>query len=267
MINLLKSELFRVRKRPQAWMMIAMLVFFQIALYAGLVIAAFVQDDPTSAERNIRLDRLWEIGLIPTQIAASIMLVVFASSLIGNEYGWTTIRPLVARSRSRSALLSAKWVTVVLYTAVLVAAGVLTAGICSIVGSAIVGVDSGLSAERVIDVIATIGRYGFGLLPYAALAFMLAVLTRSNTAGIVLGIAVQLLEGTLFQLLGVVADVFEDIQKAGISWNSNRLVLFGADDDLTARDAMVSLGILLIYIAVFVLISYRVFNRRDITTG
>lgn len=267
MMNLLKSELFRVRKRPQAWIMIAILVFFQIALYAGLVIASFVQEDPTSAERNVRLGRLWEIGLIPTQIAASIMLVVFASSLIGNEYGWTTIRPLVARSRSRSALLSAKWVTVFLYTAVLIAAGVLTAALSSVAGSAIVGVEAGLSAGRVVDVVVTIGRYSFGMLPYAALAFMLAVLARSNTVGIVLGIALQLLEGTIFSLLGAVSDIFDTIQKGGIVWNVNRLVLLGADDDLTARDATVSLGVLLIYIAVFVLISYRVFNRRDITTG
>jgi ABC-2 type transport system permease protein len=247
--------------------MIAMLIFFELALYAGLVIASFVRDDPESVHRNIQLGRLWEIGLIPTQIAASIMTVVFASSLIGNEYGWTTIRPLVARARSRSALLSAKWVTVFLYTAILIAAGVLTAVIGSVIGSAIVGVDSGLSAQRVIDIVATIGRYGFGLLPYAALAFMLAVLTRSNTAGIVLGIAVQLLEDVIFALLGTIADVFDTIQKGGITWNSNRLILFGADDDIAVRDVMVSLGVLLLYIAVFVLISFRVFNRRDITTG
>ena len=267
MVNLLKSELFKIRKRPQAWMMIVMLVIFQVALYVGLVIASFVRDDPDSVNQNIQLGKLWEIGLIPTQIAAGIMVVVFGSSLIGNEYGWTTIRPLVARSRSRNALLSAKWVTVLLYTAALIAAGVLSAVICSIVGSAIVGVDSGLSAERVVDIIATIGRYGFGVLPYAALGFMFAVLTRSNTAGIVLGIALQLLEGTLFALLGALSDVFDDIQKAGVSWNANRLMLFGGDEDYSARDAAVSLGILLLYIAAFVLISFRVFNRRDVTTG
>lgn len=267
MMNLLKSELYRVRKRPQAWMMIVMLIIFQLALYAGLVIASFVQDDPSSAERNLQIGRLWEIGLIPTQIAASIMVVVFASSLIGNEYGWTTIRPLVARSRSRSALLSAKWVTVLIYTAVLIAAGVLSAVVGSVIGSTIAGVDSGLSAERVVDVLATIGRYGLGLLPYGALAFMLAVVTRSNTAGIVLGIAVQLLEDVVFALLGAIADVFDTIQKGGITWNANRLILFGSDDDISVRDVTVSLGVLLIYLALFVLISFRVFNRRDITTG
>jgi ABC-type transport system involved in multi-copper enzyme maturation permease subunit len=83
----------------------------------------------------------------------------------------------------------------------------------------------------------------------------------------VLGIAVQLLEDVIFALLGTIADVFDTIQKGGITWNSNRLILFGADDDIAVRDVMVSLGVLLLYIAVFVLISFRVFNRRDITTG
>jgi ABC-2 type transport system permease protein len=267
MVNLLKSELFKIRKRPQAWMMIVMTVIFQIGLYVGLVIASLVRDDPDSVNRNIQLGKLWEIGLIPTQIVAGIMVTVFGSSLIANEYGWTTIRPLVARSPSRNSLMSAKWLTVLLYSVALVAAGILTAVICSVIGSAIVGVDSGLSAERVIDIIATIGRYAVGVLPYAAVGFMLGVITRSNAAGIALGIALQLLEGTLFQLLGLLSDTFDSIQKGGVSWNVNRLMFFGGDNDYSARDATVSLGILLVYIALFALISYRVFNRRDITTG
>jgi hypothetical protein len=44
-------------------------------------------------------------------------------------------------------------------------------------------------------------------------------------------------------------------------------MFFGGDDDYSARDATASLGILLLYVAAFALISYRVFNRRDITTG
>ncbi len=267
MVNLLKSELFKVRKRPQAWMMIVMVVIFQVGLYVGLVIASLVRDDPDSVNRNIQLGRLWEIGLIPTQIVTGIMVTVFASSLIANEYGWTTIRPLVARSPSRNALLSAKWVTVLLYSVAIIAAGVLSAVICSVVGSAIVGIDSGFSAERVVDIIATIGRYVGGILPYAAIGFLLALLTRSNAAGIALGIALQLLEGTIFQLLGLLSDAFDSIQKAGIVWNVNRLMFFGGDNDYSARDAAVSLGILMLYVVAFALISYRVFNRRDITTG
>jgi ABC-2 type transport system permease protein len=265
--SLLRSELFKIRKRPQTWMMIALLVLFEIALYAGLVIANFVRDDPTSVQRNIQLGRLWEIGLIPTALASSIMAVVFASSLMGNEYSWTTIRPLVARSRSRSTLLSAKLVTVTLYTVVLVGAGVLSAVLSSIVGSAVVGIDSGLSTGRIVDIAATIGRYGLGVLPYAVMAFMFAVITRSNTAGIVLGIALQLLEDVIFSLLGAISDVFETIQKGGLSWNANRLMDFGGDSDVTTRNATISLAVMLVYIAVFALIAFRIFNRRDVTTS
>ena len=86
MVNLLKSELFKIRKRPQAWMMIVMLVIFEVALYVGLVVASFVRDDPESVNRNIQIGKLWEIGLIPTQIAAGIMVVPRAAeSMVAPE--------------------------------------------------------------------------------------------------------------------------------------------------------------------------------------
>lgn len=267
MVNLLKSELFRVRKRPQAWIMILLLVVFEVALYAGLVIASFVRDDPASVNRNIQLGRLWEIGLIPTQIASGIMLIVFASSLMGNEYGWNTIRPLIARSRTRTSLLTAKWLTVLLYALALCLAGVLAAVIGSVAGSLLVGVDTGLTGDRVVDIVATIGRYAAAALPYGALAFVLAVLTKSNVAGIAIAIALSFLEDVIFLLLGALADFFETIQKGGLAFNVNRLVFFGSQDDITRSEAFVSLGVVSIYVALFVLIAYRIFLRRDVTTG
>lgn len=267
MINLLKSEIFRARKRPQAWIMIMMIVVLQVGLYAGLVIASFVRDDPASVNRNIQIDKLWEIGLIPTVILSGIMLVVFGSSLMGNEYGWNTIRPLIARAPNRISLLLAKITTLVLYAIVLAAAGVITAVIGSVVGSAIVGVDSGLSAERVLDIAATIGRIAIGGLPYAMLAFMLAVLTRSNVAGIAIAIALSFLEDVLWSLLGLLTDFADTLREWAPSWNVNRTTLYGGENDYDSGDLARSMAIVVAYTLVFALIAIRSFTKRDVTTG
>ncbi|MCC6704170.1 MAG: ABC transporter permease [Thermomicrobiales bacterium] len=267
MINLLKSELFRVRKRPQAWIMILIVVLFQVALYAGLIIASFVREDPSGPNRNIQLDRLWETGLIPTQILSGIMLIVFASSLMGNEFSWNTIRPLIARAPNRVSLLTAKLLTIVLYAFALAIAGVLSAVLGSVVGSALVGIDSGLTGERVVDILATIGRIGLGGLPYAALAFMLAVLTRSNVAGIAIAIALSFLEDVIFALLGLLTDIFDDVREYGLAYNVNTVVLYAGNSDYTSSDLWRSIAICLVYTVIFTVIAFRVFTKRDVTTG
>ena len=267
MINLLKSEMFRARRRPQAWIMILMIVILQIGLYVGLVIASFVRDDPESVNRNIRIDKLWEIGLIPTVILSGIMLVVFGSSLMGNEYGWNTIRPLIARAPNRLSLIAAKIVMLLLYALMLTAAGVITAVICSVIGSAIVGVDSGLDADNVVHIIATIGRIAASTLPYAMLAFMLAVLTRSNVAGIAIAIALSFLEDVLWQLLGLLTDFADTLREWAPAWNVNRAALYGSESNVDSGDLARSIAIVVAYTVVFALIAVRVFSKRDVTTA
>ena len=267
MINLLKSELFRVRKRPQGWIMLLMIVLFEVGLYGGLVIASFVRDDPTSPNRNIQLDRLWEIGLIPTQVLSGIMLIVFSSSLMGNEFTWNTIRPLIARSPNRGSLMTAKWFTILIYALILSAIGVLTAVLGSLIGSLLVDIDSGISADRVVDILATIGRIALGTLPYSALAFMLAVLSRSNVAGIAIAIALSFLEDIIFALLGLLSDAFDRIAEYGIAHNVNVVVLYGGNSDYTSSFFCNETGISVIYTVVFLAVALRVFTRRDVTTG
>jgi ABC-type transport system involved in multi-copper enzyme maturation permease subunit len=266
-INLLKSEIFRVRKRPQAWIMIWMLVLLQVGLYSGLVIASFVRDDPASVHRNIQIDNLWETGLIPTIILPGIMLIVFGSSLMGNEYGWNTIRPLIARAPNRISLLAAKISTLILYALLLAAAGVITAVLGSVIGSAIVGIDSGLSADRLVDIVATIGRIGIAALPYAMLAFMLAVITRSNVAGIAIAIALSFLEDALWGLLSLLTDFADTLRDWAPASNVNRIVFYGSESDVDASDLARSIAIVVAYTVVFAVIAIRAFTKRDVTTG
>ena len=94
-----------------------------------------------------------------------------------------------------------------------------------------------------------------------------ALLMRSNAAGIAIGIAYGFVEPVVFLLLSQVSGVFDTIKKGAIYWNTDRLFTLGGDNDVTTRDAWISAGVLALWVALFVAISYRVFNRRDVTSG
>jgi ABC-type transport system involved in multi-copper enzyme maturation permease subunit len=266
--NLLRSEIFRAQKRFQTWLLLAIVLIGEIVLYGTMVIVSIVRTDPDSVNRNIQLPKIYDTGLIIVNLVGTILVTIFAASLMGNEYSWNTLRPLLARSKSRASLLSAKWLTTLFYVLGLTIISIVTVYGISMLGSAIVGVDTGFSGSAIVDAIEVAGRYSLALLPYAALGMFMAVLTKSNTAGIALSIALLLLEPALFAALGALSDIFDSVQKGGLAWNSTRLTAFGdPGGDVTASQALTSAGVLLIWVVGMVLISFRVFDRRDVTSG
>jgi ABC-2 type transport system permease protein len=264
---LLRSELFRVRRRTQSWILIAIVAAIAVLFYGSQTIAHFVQPDSQSILERVRLSTIYDNGLAFVAPFGSILVVVFASSLIGSEYGWNTLRPVLARARSRSALLTAKWLTVALFVAVVAVVGVLTTILGATVASLVVGEGFDWSISTPFDTIAISARFVAGFLPTAALAMFVALAARSNAAGIAIGMSFRFVEPYLFVLLRQMNDVFDTIQKGTISRNDERLFSLGGANDLTRGDAWVSAGILAVWVALFVALSYRIFDRRDVTSG
>ena len=112
MMNLFRSELFRVRKRTQSWSLLVILVALEVLLYGIMVIVNFASSDPTNVKENIQLPKIYDTGLIIVGLAGTILAIIFGSSILGSEYGWNTLRPMLARAKSRSSFLTAKWLTV-----------------------------------------------------------------------------------------------------------------------------------------------------------
>jgi ABC-type transport system involved in multi-copper enzyme maturation permease subunit len=249
------------------WILIAIVVGIEVIFYGGMTIAHFVRPNNQDLLESLRLATIEDNGLSLVALIGSILVAVFASSLIGSEFGWNTLRPLLARARTRSSLLTAKWLTVVLYVATLAVIGVVTTITAATIASVVAGEGTVWSVSTIIDTVAISGRFVMGLLPMAALAMFVAVLTRSNAAGIAISIAYGFIEPVVFLLLSQVSDVFDTIKKGAIYWNTDRLFTLGGNNDLTARDAWLSAGVLTLWVALFVAVSYRVFNRRDVTSG
>lgn len=264
MMQLLKSELFRLRKRAQSWILIAIAFLLTAFFYGGFVIGSLFTDGTDSADLRepLPFNELSNFGLsIGLGFFGSVMLIIVGAGMMGNEYGWNTLRPLVARARSRASLITAKLVALLIYAVLFTVVLAALIGGLSIISSLIAGIDVGFTGDALVDAMRfTLGTI-FVNLPYLAFAFMLATVARSNAAGIAGALGLSFIEPTAFGLLGALNDTFQDIQKGGISYNVNRVLFDGFVDN------WIPVMVLVIYTALFAGITYYVFLRRDVTSG
>lgn len=265
MIHLLRSELFRLRRRPQTWLLLLIAFGLTALVYGGFVLGARVTDpqDADDFRDVLTFAEMPDFGLsIGLGFFGSVMVIIVAAGMMGNEYSWNTLRPLTARARSRSGLMTAKILTAVLYSMVfMILLAMLISGL-SVISSAIAGVDAQVSGDAAMDALRFTGKAFLANLPYVGFAFMLATLARSNAAGIAGALGLSFIEQPIMQLLGLATDFFQEVERYGIAYSVNELLFDTGDADI-AR----SITILLVYTALFFGISYAVFLRRDVVSG
>jgi len=263
--TLLRSELFRIRKRPQSWLMLALAALFVAFIYGGMTVGTFFAS-PQNADdlrETLAFDHLRDFGLSFNSLFGGIMLAIFASGIFGNEYSWNTIRPLLARARSRFALVSAKLATTFLYALVFTIALAVLTIVISFVATLVASGSWNFSGEEMGKNAAFILGLFVTNLPYLALAVLVAMWTKSNAAGIGVAIGISFIEPAIWPLLGMALDAFKSIEKGGLSWNTNEVLFHWSG----SQQNWISVGVLLLYTVIFVVLTYRIFLRRDVTSG
>ena len=279
MLSLISAELLKIRKRRATWIMygvfLAFASFFLIAIRPIMaaddgkesiefVAANLVMRFPMGFALLIRV--FFELG--------EFILVVLAGLVVGSEFGWGTVRQVMARGASRNRYLGAKLAAI----AVVVAIGMLLTLIIGI-GIMVVGdllVDrwdpdfpSGFASELAGDTLRTFGL----VFVFAVLGYCIAILTRSAAGGVGLGLGFLFVEtiftGLFFFFGGVWRDVasFFLTNLANAAIKANRLGVgdfFGGPP--IEEQSPVTAGLYLaVYVVVLLGISFWVFNRRDIT--
>lgn len=268
MMHLLRSELFRLRKRPQTWILILIMIAAAGAFYASLTVATFILSDPSQAEQNLQLDSIFGNGMQLVLFTGSILSVVLASGLIGNEFGWNTIRPLLARATNRNALLTAKLVTVILATVTLFFVGFIATIVFSTMGALVAGSFKGIGAGTLVDWLTSMAGMMVSQVPYVILTFCAALLSRSNAAGIAIGIGAGILEPAIWGLLGLVTSAFDTVRKFGLEHPSSRLSTLNTNmQDVSSGEAWRAVIVLAAWSALMLVATFMVFNRRDVTSG
>lgn len=271
MFKLLSSEIFRLRKRSQSWILFVIAAALVALIYGGFVLAGLLTSGQESADlrEQATFSNFSEFGIaMGVGFFGSVMLIIIAAGMMGNEFSWNTLRPLVARARSRGALITAKLLTLLIYTVVFVVALTLVIAGMFFIGSQVVGEPSGFSMSILWDGMEYAFRLAYTNVPYLALAFMLATVFRSNAAGIAGALGLSFIEQPVFLLLRLASDFFENVEKWGLSYNVAELANFaGAGVATDGGWDWQAFGILGVYTIIFTAVTYVVFLRRDVTSG
>ena len=113
------------------------------------------------------------------------MAVILTAAVVGGEYGWGTLRPVLSKGAGRWPFLMSKVSVTLLCTAAgLLILAVLVAVSGFIAEAVLTDPESeGYGSISWVDLLALFGRSVYAFLPYIALALFAVVLTGSNGIG------------------------------------------------------------------------------------
>jgi ABC-2 type transport system permease protein len=278
-----------MRRRWMPWIMLVLIVLAAVAVYfliwgstqAQIELIRSGQAQPPGAPTIEQLretlvivtpERVQDFGVSVVSGFGSVMLIVFAASHVGTEFGWGTFRTLLAHGASRGAFLASKSVSLLLYAAVFMTVGTIAAigGSYAVASVAGLPVGSGVDFAEVARVAA---KSGYTFVPYMALALAVAVWSKSAGAGIATGLVVYFAEGLVANILVSLNKDYAQIVNWGLSRNASALTRTAsgpATQDPTAAtlpDPTQAAVILAAYSLIFLGLAYWRLRSRDVTVG
>ncbi|NBJ71233.1 MULTISPECIES: ABC transporter permease subunit [Clostridia] len=199
----------------------------------------------------------------------SLLTIIIAAGIVANEFRWGTIKLLLIRPISRSGILLSKYITVLLfafYTALFALVlmwifGAIFFGIGDLNPSIVVqGEDGFKTVSLVANVFTSFGFKLVNLVMMATFAFMISAVFRNSSLAI--GIAIFLMMGA-----NSIVAFFADKEWAKyILFAHTDLSQYMDGNFLMLEDNTMgfSIAVLVVYYAIFMLLSWIVFTKRDV---
>ena len=265
---LTRWEWFKLRRRWVPWILLGFVMVVQQLIF--WLVAVFTDDlSYQSTSENIAN------GLGFAALFGPFVAVILTSVVVGGEYGWGTLRPVLSRGAGRWQFLISKVAVVVVFTAALLIVLSVAVTISGFIAEAVFTAPETTESYDDIsaaDLLALYGRMLYAFLPYITLALLLVVLTASNGVGIGLSMGYYIGEGIILVpilsifdwsdkvfafMLGPNVDAWQDI---GGGTNSVReIATIGGISDMAHGFIVIT-----IYIAVLTAAALALFLRRDI---
>lgn len=289
MLPYLRSELHRLVRRRMTLVLVLLLGLISALLYVIQYFALQAQlqaaragtapqgGPPEEALRRslsaLRPDAAPEAALGASAVLGVMFAVILAASATGNEFGWATVRTVLAHGGRRGAFILGKLAALMLAAFVLIATGFAVTLASSYAISALGGLDLALRGDLLGRIANYILRALFVALPYVTLAMMAAVFARSAAAGITIALVVffgeNILGGLAVQLNPDLRQIFD----AGLARNVQTITRTppaapppGAVIRLPgAAELSFAALILALYVVAFVSLTVHRFAKRDLT--
>lgn len=208
LLSMLKVERTKLFRRKVLWVELAIVATLIIFLFGAMLLLQNSVEVPDAEKSAISGALTWPNGikvalaLSSNQMLGVLLIIVLSSIVVAQEYSWQTYTLPVRAGIPRFIVLTSKFVTLLIAVLLLVftalVVGIVMSGLLTF---AIEGrVD--LSQIGIADALFGALTTAYSLLPYVALTFLIAVLTRSMPASIGVGIGyVFIVEGIMPGLL------------------------------------------------------------------
>ena len=261
MLSVLRCELFKLTHRTMTRVLLLLVVGGPLV---GYLLLGALPKDGASDLNNLRIGQVTDDGMFIVYQVGMILAVTLAASTIATEYSWGTIRTVLPRTAGRSAFLTAKVTSLGLFVAVTVILGFVAALLGSTLVTELRDLDGSLGPNFLGHVLESLTKTMLAILPYAALAFVVALWTRSSAAGIAIPIIAFYTEVLLTPLFSSTG-ALDWLPNAGIYNNITVLLDFHTlvpNEDLLAP--WQAAGVLIAYVTAFISLAYARFLTRDI---
>lgn len=207
-------------------------------------------------------DMVASIGFI------SIFTIIVAAGIVANEFSTGTIKLLLIRPVSRFKILCSKYVSVLLFSAILL---LFMFVLSFIVGGILFGFDD-VGPKLVFDngQVKEVSQIGFafftfmlnsiGLLMLTTMAFMISTAFRNSSLAIGISIFLLLMGGNLSYILAA----YFDWAKYILFLNLDLISYFNGNPPLEGMTLSFSITILAVYFIAFHAIALLFFTKRDV---
>jgi ABC-2 type transport system permease protein len=282
--RLINTELFKLRKRSLTWILLYVLIGIMIVLYLLLFavsrITLPVPGPPGvgSIENLLGLPLALPFAFFVLSSFGAVLATILTASSVGSEYNWNTMKIALISSESRFKFLAAKLISALVLIFIGMLVGLATGFIMSLITTAVGGYSFSFAfatGDYLWDQFLQFWRTLYIILPYVLLGFLFSLIGRSAMAGIAVGIGVLFLEPIITALMrlagGWVARIPDYLIEANVDAINSLNQLpggFGSGPGGGfAQPPPVSQAFtfLTAYIAVFVILAFFIFRKRDVS--
>ena len=278
MIDMIKAELFKLRRRSMTWILLIILAaFFCLMFFATYGIIYNPPDGMHGVvdqiKASLQFPGAFNMIFSTAGSIGTLLLIILVASSIGNEYGWGSIRQVLTRRGIRYHFVISKLVSSVFVAIIGLLISVMIGFILSMITSNLLGSINWnfITAPFIWEQLENFGWTLFTLLPYILMTTFFAFLGRSAIAGIGGGLGFYFIESIAVSLLGQSGGWLSKIPDYLIGPNVTALM----PPNLFSQGMFPSPGsspstlhaslILTVYCTVFLVASLYIFKKRDIT--
>ncbi|GGP15970.1 ABC transporter permease [Oceanobacillus neutriphilus] len=280
--QLIKNEFIKLHHYKSTW---AMYIIIAVLLIGVAVITNFVANQSMIIDATFQSELVQAYQSMGLEIPAydmwafmadnislisfiTIFIIVAAAKIISNEYKWGTIKLLLIRPAGRGTVLTSKYITVLLFAAVLI---LYTIILSMIIGLIFFGVDTWNptivdnlgSGYTEISIIASIGKdVLFSLVPLiivATLSFMIAILFKGSAMAIAASIVVFIAAPIITMMVSRY-----EIAKYLLTAHLDLQSIFAGSPLIEGTAPGFSITVLIVYYIAFMVVGWLTFKKRDV---